>query len=59
MTTAGALQNQQLVTEGKDFSLQRRPSPEAGWHGEEQGDKKSKHGSGRVHIAASQIQPLQ
>jgi hypothetical protein len=59
MTTAGALQDQELMTQSKDFSLQSSPMSEADWHGEEQGDEKGKHGSGRVHTAASQIQPLQ
>jgi hypothetical protein len=57
--TAGALQNQELMTQGKDFSLQSCPSSEAGWHGEKQGDEMGKHGSGSLYTAASQIQPLQ
>ena len=53
MTTAGALQNQELMTQGKDFSLQSCPSREAGWHGEKQGDEKGKHGSDRGSGAMS------
>jgi hypothetical protein len=30
VTTAGALQNQELMTQGKDFNLQSCPSSEAG-----------------------------
>jgi hypothetical protein len=59
MTTVGALQNQELMAQGKDFSLQSCPSSEAGGHREKQRGKKGKHGSGRVPTAASQIQPLQ
>jgi hypothetical protein len=59
MTTAGTLQNQELMTQGKNFSLQSCPSSEAGWHGEKQGDEKGKHGSGRLHTAAMQIQLFQ
>ena len=55
----GALQDQELMTQGKDFSLQSCPSSEAGWHGEEQGDEKGKHGSGSLHAAALQIQLFQ
>jgi hypothetical protein len=59
MTTAGALQNQELMTQGKDFRLQSCPSSEAGWHGEEQGHEKGKHGSGSLHAAALQFQLFQ
>ncbi len=59
MTTAGTLQNQDLMAQGKDFSLQSCPSSEAGWHREKQRDEKGNHGSGSLHTAASQIQPLQ
>ncbi len=59
MTTAGTLQSQELMTHGKDFSLQSCPSSEAGWHGEKQKNEKGKHGSGSLHTADSQIQPLQ
>ena len=45
MATVGALQDQELMTQGKDFSLQSNLSSEAGSHGEKQGDKKGKHGS--------------
>jgi hypothetical protein len=59
MTTAGALQNQELMTQGKDFSLQSCPSSEAGWHREKQRDEKGEHGSGSLHTAALQIQLFQ
>ena len=59
MTTAGALQNQELMTQGKDFSLQSCPSSEAGWYGEKQGDENGKHGSGSLHAAGLQIQLFQ
>jgi hypothetical protein len=59
MTTAGALQNQELMAQGKDCSLQSCPSSEAGGDGEKQRGKKDRHGSGSLHTAASQIQPLQ
>ena len=59
MAFVRALQDQELMTQGKDFSLQSCPSSEAGWHGEKQGDEKSKHGSGSLHTAAVQIQLLQ
>ena len=56
MTTAGTLQNQELMTKGKDFSLQSCPSSEAGWHGEKQRDEEGKHGSGSLLTPAVQIQ---
>ena len=59
MTTARSLQNQELMTQGKDFSLQSCPSSETGWHGEEQGHQKGKHGSRRLHTEALQIQLFQ
>jgi hypothetical protein len=59
MTQVGALQEQQLMTQGKDFRLQRCPSSEAGWHGEKHGDQKGKHNSASLHIAAVQTQPFQ
>jgi len=40
MTTARSLQNQELMTQGKDFSLQSCPSSETGWHGEERETKR-------------------
>ena len=55
MTTARALQDQELMTQGKNFSLQSCPSSEAGWHGEKQRDEKGKHDSGSLHAAAVQI----
>jgi hypothetical protein len=59
MTMAGTLQDQDLMTEGKDFSLQSCPSSEAGWHGEKQRDENGKQSSGNLHAAKMQIQPLQ
>ncbi len=59
MTTAGALQNQELLAQGKDFSLQSCPSSEAGWHKEKQRDEKGEHDSGSLHTAALQIQLFQ
>ena len=59
MTTARSLQNQERMTQGKDFSLQSCPSSETGWHGEEQGDQKGKQGSRRLHTEALQIQLFQ
>jgi hypothetical protein len=47
------------MAQGKDFSLQGCPSSEAGWHGEKQGDEKSKHGSNSLHAPALQIQLFQ
>ena len=59
MTTAGALQNQELMTQGEDFNLQRCPSSEAGWHEEKQRGEKCKHGLGGPHTVAVQIQLFQ
>jgi hypothetical protein len=59
MAVVTALQNQELMAQGKDFSLQSCPSSEAGWQGEKQGDEEGKHGSGSLHVAALQIQPPQ
>jgi hypothetical protein len=59
MTTARPLQDQELMTQGKDFSLQSCPSSDAGWHIGKQRDEKGEHGSGSLHTAAAQIQPLQ
>lgn len=59
MAAVSALQDQDQMAQGKDFSLQTCPSSEAGWHGEKQGDEEGKHGSGSLHAAALQIQPLQ
>ena len=56
MTTAGALQNQELMAQGKDFSLQSCPSSEVGWHREKQRDENGEHGSRSLHTDASQIQ---
>src|SRR5258706_14591723 len=58
-TTAGALQDQELMTQGKDFSLQSCPSSEVGWHGEKQTDDKGRHGSRSLHAAALQLQLFQ
>jgi hypothetical protein len=49
----------ELMTQGKDFSLQSYPRSEERRHGEKQEDEKGKHGSGSLHAAASQIQSLQ
>jgi hypothetical protein len=54
-----ALQDQELIAQGKDFSLQSCASSEAGWGGRKQGGEKGKHASGRLHSAALRIQPLQ
>jgi hypothetical protein len=59
MATSGALQDQELMMQGKDFSLQSKLRSEERRHGEKQGDEKGKHGSGSLHAAASQIQSLQ
>ena len=59
MTTAGTLQDQDLMTRGRDFSLQSCPSSEAGWQGEKQRYEKGKHGSGSLHTVAVQIQLFQ
>jgi hypothetical protein len=55
MAAVGALQDQELMAQGKDFSLQSCPRSEAGWHGEKQGDEEGKHRSGSQHAAAFQI----
>ena len=59
MTTAGALQNHELMTQGKDFNLQRCPSSGAGWHEEKHRGEKCKHGLGSLHTVAVQIQLFQ
>ena len=59
MATVGALQDQELMTQGKDFSLQSYTRSQERRHGEKQGDEKGKHGSGSLHAATSQIQSLQ
>jgi hypothetical protein len=59
MAASRALQDQELMAQGQDFSLESDPSSEASGHGEKQGDEKGKHGSGSLHAAASQIQSLQ
>ena len=52
MTTAAALQEQGLMTQGKDFSLQGCPGSETGWRGEKQRGEEGKHGSGSLRTAA-------
>jgi hypothetical protein len=59
MTSFGALQDQELMTEGKNFSLSSGPSSEAGSDSKKQGDEKGKHGSDSLHTASVQTQPLQ
>jgi hypothetical protein len=59
MTTAGALQDQELMAQAKDFCLQSCPSSKTGWHGEKQGDEKGKHGSSSLHAVALQLQLFQ
>ena len=59
MTTVGPLHDQELMTQGKDFSLQSCPSPEAGWHAEKQRGEECKHGSGSLYTSAVQIQLFQ
>ena len=59
MAVVGALQDQELMAQGKDFGLQNCPSSEASWHGEKQGDEKGKYDSGSLHAAALQIQLFQ
>jgi hypothetical protein len=45
MTAIEAQQDEELMAQGKDFSLQSCPSSKAGWHREKQGDEESKQGS--------------
>jgi hypothetical protein len=59
MAFVRALQDQDLVTQGKYFNLQSCPSSEAGWRGEKQRDEKGKHDSGSLHTATVQIQLFQ
>jgi hypothetical protein len=59
MAAAGALQDQELMTQGKDFSLHSEPRSEERRHGEKQGDEKGKHGSGSLHTWAWQLQLFQ
>jgi hypothetical protein len=59
MAVVGALQDQELMAQSKNSSLQSCPSSEAGWYGEKQGDEDGKHGSGTLHVVASQIQLFQ
>jgi hypothetical protein len=59
MAVVRALQDQKLLAQGKDFSLQSCPSSKASWHREKQGHEEGKHHSGVLHAAALQIQPLQ
>jgi hypothetical protein len=47
MATAGALQDQERMTQGQDFSFESEPRSEEGRDGEEQGDEKGKQGSGQ------------
>jgi hypothetical protein len=56
MAVVRTLQDQDLMAQGKDFSLQTCPSSEAGWRGEKQEDEKGKHGSGSLHAVALQLQ---
>jgi hypothetical protein len=55
MAVIRPLQDQELMAQGNDFSLQSCPSSQAGWRGEKQGDEKGKHGSGSLHAPALQI----
>jgi hypothetical protein len=54
-----ALQDQELMAQGKDFSLRTCPSSEASWRREKQEDEKGKHGSGSLHAVALQLQRFQ
>jgi hypothetical protein len=58
MAASRALQDQELMAQGQDFSLQSDSSSEGSGHGEKQGDEKGKHDSGSLPAAALQIQPL-
>jgi hypothetical protein len=56
IAAVGALHDQELMAQGKDFTLLSCRRSEAGWHGEKQGDEAGKHGSSNLHAAALQIQ---
>jgi hypothetical protein len=59
MASAGALQDQELMAECHDLNMQSRASSEEAQSREEQGDQDGKHDSGRLNVAASQIQLFQ
>ena len=59
MAVVRTLHDQELMAQGKDFSLQSCPSSEAGWHGEKQGDEKGKHGSSSLRAVALRLQLFQ
>jgi len=59
MSVVRALQDQELMSQGMDFSLQSWPSSEADWYGEKQRDEEYKHDSGSLHAPGLQIQPFQ
>jgi hypothetical protein len=52
MAALGALHDQELMAQGKDFTLLSRPRSEAGWHGEKQGGEAGKDSSSNLHAAA-------
>jgi hypothetical protein len=59
MAASRALEDQELMAQGQDFSLQSHPRSEERRHGEKQGKEKGNHGSRSLPAAALQIQPLQ
>jgi hypothetical protein len=50
MAAVGALRDQELMAQGKDFTLLSCPRSEAGWHAEKQGGK-------RVNLARATYMP--
>jgi hypothetical protein len=59
MAVVRALQDEELMAQGKDFGLQSCPSSQAGRLVEKQGDEKGKYGSDSLRIAALQLQLFQ
>jgi hypothetical protein len=59
MAAVGALQDQVLMAQGKDLSLQSFPKSEADWQGDKEGEEEGKHSAGSLPTAALQIQRFQ
>jgi hypothetical protein len=59
MAVVRTLQDQELMAQCKDFSMQGCPSSEAGWHGEKQGDEKNKNSTSSLRAVALHLQVFQ
>jgi hypothetical protein len=59
MATVGALHDQELMAQGKDFTLLSCPRSEADCLAEKQGGEAGKPGSSNLHAVALQVQLFQ